>query len=72
VADAPDPVSDALEETELYQVPTKRINEQVKRNIKRFPPEFIFQITEAEVGFMVSQKADTLGVDHSGGGGNGS
>ncbi len=29
---------------ELYQVPTKRLNEQVKRNLKRFPESFRFQL----------------------------
>ena len=33
---------------DLYQVRTKRLNEQVKRNIKRFPEDFMFQLTEAE------------------------
>lgn len=33
---------------ELYDVPTKRLNEQVKRNIKRFPEDFMFQLTAAE------------------------
>jgi len=33
---------------ELYGVPTKRLNEQVKRNIKRFPNNFMFQLTELE------------------------
>ncbi|HEY5589492.1 MAG TPA: ORF6N domain-containing protein [Paludibacter sp.] len=33
---------------ELYSVQTKRINEQVKRNIQRFPPQFCFQLTKAE------------------------
>ena len=33
---------------ELYMVPTKRLNEQVKRNIKRFPEDFIFQLTHRE------------------------
>lgn len=33
---------------ELYSVPTKRLNEQVKRNIKRFPDEFMFQLTKKE------------------------
>jgi hypothetical protein len=31
---------------ELYGVTTKRLNEQVKRNIKRFPQQFMFQLTE--------------------------
>lgn len=33
---------------QLYQVPTKRLNEQVKRNIKRFPADFMFQMTQEE------------------------
>jgi hypothetical protein len=33
---------------ELYGVPTKRLNEQVKRNRERFPQDFMFQLTEAE------------------------
>ena len=33
---------------ELYYVTTKRLNEQVKRNIVRFPEEFMFQLTEFE------------------------
>ena len=32
----------------LYEVPTKRLNEQVKRNIKRFPPDFMLQLTKKE------------------------
>ena len=34
-----------------------RLREQVKRNSKRFPPDFMFQLTEDEVEFMVSQNA---------------
>ena len=33
---------------ELYGVTTKRLNEQVKRNKKRFPDDFMFQLTENE------------------------
>jgi hypothetical protein len=32
----------------LYGVPTKRLNEQVKRNIKRFPENFMFRLTKKE------------------------
>ena len=32
----------------LYEVTTKRLNEQVKRNIKRFPEDFMFQLTKTE------------------------
>jgi len=33
---------------ELYDVSTKRINEQVKRNLKRFPNHFMFELTKEE------------------------
>ena len=32
----------------LYQVETRVLNQSVKRNIKRFPPDFMFQLTEDE------------------------
>ena len=32
----------------LYQYPTKRINEAVRRNIERFPENFCFKLTEIE------------------------
>jgi len=32
----------------LYEVPTKRLNEQVRRNKKRFPEDFMFQLTFKE------------------------
>ena len=34
---------------ELYQVQTRRLNEQVKRNIERFPIDFMFQLTKKRV-----------------------
>ena len=34
---------------ELYGVPTKRLNEQVKRNMIRFPPNFMFALNDEEV-----------------------
>ncbi|MFA5840232.1 MAG: ORF6N domain-containing protein [Candidatus Margulisiibacteriota bacterium] len=37
---------------ELYKVPTKRLNEQVKRNINRFPGDFMFQLTASEVELL--------------------
>lgn len=41
----------------LYQVKAIRLREQVKRNHKRFPIDFMFQLTKDEVDFMVSQNA---------------
>ncbi len=43
--------------SELYQVETKRLNEQVKRNLKRFPEDFMFQLTEQEFANLKSQFA---------------
>ncbi len=42
---------------ELYEVPTKRLNEQVKRNIRRFPEDFMFQLTKEEFEHLKSQIA---------------
>ena len=42
---------------DLYQVTTGRLNEAVKRNIRRFPDDFMFQITEAEYNSLRSQIA---------------
>ncbi len=39
---------------ELYGVPTKRLNEQVKRNPSRFPADFMFQLTAAEKNEVVA------------------
>ena len=40
---------------ELYGVPVKRLNEQVKRNIKRFPKDFMFQLSQEELACLRSQ-----------------
>ena len=42
---------------ELYGVPTGRLNEQVKRNIRRFPDSFMFQLTRKELENWKSQFA---------------
>ena len=41
----------------LYGVEVKRLNEQVKRNIKRFPDIFRFQLTKEEFENLKSQSA---------------
>ena len=41
----------------LYGVETKRLNQQVKRNIERFPEDFMFQLTQEEVTCSRSQIA---------------
>lgn len=42
---------------ELYSVETKRLNEQVKRNLSRFPEDFMFQLSEIEFQNLKSQFA---------------
>lgn len=42
---------------EIYGVETKRLNEQVRRNIGRFPEDFMFQLTAAEFSVLKSQIA---------------
>lgn len=44
---------------ELYQVETKRLNEQVKRNLERFDSDFMFQLTDDEFEKLRSQNATT-------------
>ena len=39
----------------LYQIETRILNQKVKRNIKRFPTEFCFQMTEQEFSIWKSQ-----------------
>ena len=41
----------------LYGVATKRLNEQIRRNAKRFPEDFMFQLTEEEVEALRPQIA---------------
>ena len=40
---------------EMYGVETRRLNEQVKRNIERFPEDFMFQLTKGELEILKSQ-----------------
>ena len=42
---------------ELYGVPVKRLNEQVKRNQERFPPDFMFRLSAEESDALRSQSA---------------
>ncbi len=41
----------------LYEVETKRLNEQVKRNIERFPDDFMFQLSKKDIEILKSQNA---------------
>jgi hypothetical protein len=43
--------------SELFGVETRRLNEQVKRNMTRFPEDFMFQLSEKEINNLMSQIA---------------
>src|SRR5215217_5116914 len=49
----------------LYEVPTKVLNQAVKRNIKRFPADFMFRLTSAEWQEMRSQIVTTYETETS-------
>jgi|SRR6056297_1289569 len=40
---------------QMYDVETKVLNQAVKRNRERFPEDFMFQVTEEEIGSLRSQ-----------------
>ena len=42
---------------ELYEVPTHRLNEQVRRNRSRFPPDFMLELSAEEFAALRSQSA---------------
>ena len=45
---------------ELYGVETKKLNQAIKRNIKRFPSDFMFQLTENEAYLFSRSQIVTL------------
>ena len=50
---------------ELYSVPTKRLNEQVKRNAERFPPNFMFVLSQTEMRELVANCDRFASMKHS-------
>jgi hypothetical protein len=40
---------------QLYEVETRALKQAVKRNIERFPPDFMFELTDNEINNLVSQ-----------------
>ena len=50
----------------LYGVPTKRLNEQVARNARKFPADFCFILTAEEVANLRSQNATSSSGPHGG------
>jgi len=52
---------------ELYQVTTGNLNKAVKRNIRRFPPDFMFQLTKDEFNILKSNLIFQNGTSNWGG-----
>lgn len=50
----------------LYEVQTKILNKAVRRNIHRFPPDFMFQLTHKEVEFLRFQNGTSKGGGRGG------
>lgn len=48
----------------MYGVKTGRLNEQVKRNIERFPEDFMFQLTKGELEILKSQITTSIMPDN--------
>ncbi|HAF94466.1 MAG: hypothetical protein A2X34_07750 [Elusimicrobia bacterium GWC2_51_8] len=44
----------------IYGVPTRRLNEQVKRNKDKFPEDFAFRLTQREVADLAAQTVKTV------------
>ena len=51
---------------ELYQVPTRTLNQAVRRNIDRFPGDFMFQLTKEEEQSLRSQNVISNAKGHGG------
>ena len=49
----------------LYGVETRQLNQQVKRNIERFPDDFMFQLTKVELINLKSQIASSSAIENS-------
>lgn len=50
---------------ELYEVPTSRLNEAVKMNIKRFPKDFMFKLSKDELLELITNCDRFQSLKHS-------
>ena len=51
---------------DLYRVKTGNLNKAVKRNIKRFPPDFMFQLTKEELELLKKSLISQIGISNDG------
>lgn len=52
---------------EMYEIETRRLKEQVKRNIERFPEDFMFQLTPEEFSLLTSNLRSQIATSSWGG-----
>ena len=45
---------------ELYDVPTKVLNQAIKRNLERFPEDFMFQLSRAEAKLVKTSRSQIV------------
>ena len=53
---------------ELYQVETRTLKQAVRRNIERFPEDFMFEITEAEYNYLKNSMTSQIVISNERGG----
>lgn len=53
---------------ELYQVETRTLKQAVRRNIERFPSDFMFEITESEYNFLKNSMTSQIVISNERGG----
>jgi len=49
----------------LYETETKKLKQQVRRNIDRFPPDFMFELTRSEKGQLITFASRLSTLKHS-------
>ncbi len=63
------PAGDAgLDLAELYQVETRTLKQAVRRNIERFPSDFMFEITESEYNYLKNSMTSQIVISNERGG----
>ena len=53
---------------ELYQVETRTLKQAVRRNIERFPSDFMFEITESEYNYLKNSMTSQIVISNERGG----
>lgn len=52
---------------ELYGIETKRLKEAVRRNLHRFPPDFMFELSQHEANYLINSLRSQIATSNRGG-----